>query len=129
MSTVSQTFFEYPDKVERVASQGDRAAYEVVIRTSKTAKVRLLDALIKQRGAITSSYDATGPLVLLVWLDPAKAEAFRDDVKPDDMRYRSPTRFDNGSLIPLYESPEHELAERQARREAEQAMAKLAGAE
>ena len=121
-------FFEYPEPVERGAAAGDRVCYELSVRRTKAARLRVFDAICEHHAAVTSTHSLLADcLTLLVWIKLEKSTAFRDDVKPDFMRYRSPATFDNGTMVPVFRSPDAELADRQARREALRAQQVLAG--
>lgn len=81
--------------------------YEGFIDHSKAAELRLIRAAFKHNASIQ----------LLGWqhsfwikLKPEQVEDFSSEVKlHTPLRYCSPTRFDNGTLIPLYKSPKEEL--------------------
>lgn len=53
----------------------------------------------------------------LVALRPEDEEAFALYIRSWSMDYRSPTRFERGTLIPLYDSPQAEIACRMRRLE------------
>lgn len=127
--TDGEIFFEHMDPLYRRVAADEGVAYEVVLRHNKSALTRAIVAMIEHNAALTDSYSMgpAGVYVLLIWLRPERQEAFFAAVKPVEMRYRPPSRFDNGSLIPLFKSPAEELATRAERRMAKQAMDRLAG--
>ena len=120
-------FHDYPDRADRAAAHadGNRVAFEVLLRDTQAARLRLMSGLLEARGAFTQFYKLHDALCAIVWLAPERHALFVEKCKPFECRYRSPTRFDNGTLIPLFDSPEHELRERRAKLEAEQALRTL----
>lgn len=88
--------------------------YEGWIDHTKAAELRLIRA----------AFNCNASIQLLGWqhsfwikLKPEQVENFSSEAKlPDPLRYCSPTRFDRGTLIPLYKSPEEELEARAVQR-------------
>jgi len=94
----------------------ERVRYEVIIHDTKASLLRTFQAILECGARLRDQYKLD-VWVLLIELEPGREEDFRRRVKPFQMRYYSPTWFDNGTLRPLYASPDAEIAERVRKRE------------
>lgn len=91
--------------------RGPKVSYEVSIRWSKAARDRLMLAVVRCRAEIRDTFQQSPEmLVTIVKFDHTAHPEFLEIAKPWHCQYRSPTRFDNGTLRPIYRSPEEETA-------------------
>lgn len=105
-----------PPRVWPVRPLEFRVTYELIYnRNSKAARERLMQALLSTDTKLHSSYcggarvDPQASFVVLVSVQWGKVELFHNLARPDESRYRSPTWFDNGSIRPLFDSPEEQV--------------------
>lgn len=91
-----------------------RATYEISFSPTTAAFARFGRALVECDAQLLCSYSMPGggSVVASIKVAPEKAPRLSDVVKPIDFRYRSPTVFDNGSLIPIYASAADELEDK-----------------
>lgn len=89
-----------------------KVSWEVQTGTSKASLSRLIHALVLCGGELRSNYVMAGALIAIIKLAPEKLDRFKLLAKPEEARYRSPTRFDNGTLRNLFEDPEMEISAR-----------------
>lgn len=95
----------------RNATHDRRVHFEVEIwRDSKAAMARLGAGIFAAGARILDSAKVCGTPVCIVSLRLCDVAQFREVVKPDAMLYRSPTYFDNGTIRPLFATPEEEVA-------------------
>jgi hypothetical protein len=95
----------------------DRVHWELRVRLSAASLARTLKALIYAGGKLhdTLVWGHNTEATLLISLAPEVEEQFRRDARPVSLEYRSPDRFDNGTLYPIYKTPLEEVeAKRQA---------------
>ena len=88
--------------------------YEGWFRASAAAYARFGRALIENKVRLVDSYrlDAGATPVVLVKGTPENLKKFIHALKGGDFKYKSPTVFDNGTILPIYHSPEDELADK-----------------
>jgi hypothetical protein len=84
--------------------------YEICFGTSKAAYARFGEAVIKCKTKVTDSVIMGETVVANVSISLGMENEFIRLCEPWDMKYRSPTVFDHGTLIPLYASAEDETA-------------------
>lgn len=99
-----------PDAERLTAGVRPIVNYEVVFRSTKVGYERFGRALVLCDVKLASAYlfgEAT--VVAMVICEPVRAVAFALDASPISMKYRPPTVFDNGTLLPMYASAEHEI--------------------
>lgn len=91
-------------------------AYECWIDNTNAAYARLGRALVECRVKLIDSYRlgsrAGDTVMLMVRAEPARVAAFAEVSRVHDLKYRSPTVFDNGTLRAKFASAEDELAGR-----------------
>lgn len=90
-----------------------KVCFEVSFPLSQAAFGRFGRALIEYQAELVNSFSmgaSGGTAFVLVRLAIGQAEAFRAALRPIDWKYKSPTRYDNGTLRPLFASPEDEAA-------------------
>jgi len=88
-------------------------AFETWFRASKAAYARLGEALIQFNVRLRDSYlmDEGRTDVILVRCTLTNSGQFRSmlGVIPKEFKYHSPTVFDNGTIYPIYATPEDEI--------------------
>ncbi len=104
---------------------GEKVYYEVSVKMSNASMARTLLAMIDCKAELTDSFDMSSrgltrrycSVVMLLKMPLDKVVAFRVAVRPESLRYKSPTGFNDGSLIPRFDTPEEELAARKKARD------------
>lgn len=89
--------------------------FEGWISASNAAFARLARALIVNKAQLLNSFhlgklEKTTSIQLLIKLDCTLAEKFSKEAKINDLTYRSPTKFNNRNICPIYKNPEEEIA-------------------
>lgn len=89
-------------------------SYECCFAGTKAGYERFGRAVVEHHIKVVDSYrlNATPPsdVVVLVRGALKDLDAFGEAVKGSHFKYRSPTIFDNGTLVPIYAGPEDEIA-------------------
>lgn len=89
--------------------------FEAGLHSAGKAAQQRLGQVVLEHGVRVLDSTTLGPYVLLE-LPLPEAAAIREKLQPYEWRYRSPTRFDRGSLIPIYQHPEEQVANQIAER-------------
>ena len=92
-----------------------KVCYEVSFDGTKASLLRYAQVLLKLNIEHVRScgYNPKHPrssITALIKMAPHQLDAFKRELKPIDVRYRSPTRFERGTLLPIYASAEEEVA-------------------
>ena len=87
----------------------DCVLYECSMRRSRAAAQRLGLLIFGGEVLVTNVFEQGEDIRLILQMPPVIELWVKDLLKPCRLGYRSPTRFERGTLIPLYASPEEEL--------------------
>lgn len=92
-----------------------KVCYEVSFDGTKASLLRYAQVLLKLNIEHVRSYGYNpsyprSSITALIKMAPHHLEVFKRELKPIEVRYRSPTRFDHGTLRPIYASAEEEVA-------------------
>jgi hypothetical protein len=95
-----------------------KVTYEVAVNMGGASMIRLMRGLCFCDGELRQHYITGDPphyryssVIMMVRLPPQYSEMFQRDVRPDYFQYKSPTRFNWGTIEPLYKTPEEEIAD------------------
>lgn len=90
-----------------------KPTFEVWFSDTKIAHERFSRALFASGARVIDSITFGGPRAIIQFDNPATRARFEAvAMLPQPPRYRSPTVFDHGSLVTMYDSPEDEIAGR-----------------
>lgn len=82
--------------------------YEGCFRATTAGFERFGRALINYKIRLMDSYVLQGTVIILIKALPEVVRCFELEAKLHDLKYRSPTLFDNGTLVAMYDSAENE---------------------